>query len=69
MTEVETVVIDEHGSMLSQTDEVLNSISEGNENVAAFMRLSSEEKSRSSPGTKPRLFFTSSASNFFALFS
>ena len=35
-TEVETTVIDEHGLMLDQTEEVLNSIPEGNENVAAF---------------------------------
>ena len=35
-TEVEPAVIDEHGLMLGQTDEVLNLILEGNENVVAF---------------------------------
>ena len=35
-TEVEAAAINEHGSMLDRTDEVLNSIPEGNEEVAAF---------------------------------
>ena len=49
MAEGEASVVNEHGSMLGRSDEVLNSIPEGNEEAAAFTPTPERQDAEAEP--------------------